>query len=847
MLTKTESLRILLSATPNCPAALHFAKYGTDVEWQINVSTKGGEPVDGKKSTYTDGINTWGDFRISSGFKDYKLSWPLDNYAQDIGTNGFDWKNQVSRHVGFDFDTIEGHAPGVGIPAEQLDQVIAKLSKLRYLKARRSTRGKGLHVEVEVDHPNVPDRAEHAAVGHAVLAKLSEVTGLPLVDYVDACGVVLWGWSTRATPNGFELLSPQTEPYPFPIDPRPFRNIGKSKRQTTLPEAGPADQFEALTRSSSRVELEPAHYELINTLTELGSVVWNKDLGLLQTHTVALSRAHERLNLRGFFQTNSLGTNLNEFNCFCFPLKDGGWRIVRYGPGTAEHASWTQDGKTWTHTTFNQLPHSIGQIAAHTGGVKIGENVNYSTLSQANKSAETMGVEVQPPPESMLNRPAKIAKVKGTYLVKFKASSDDPSAIDGWVRDGKDWVQPIDLPMSEPPIPTATLDAIRCLHSETGEPLGWAANEGGKWLGKGSGSVKSLILAHGTGGRHPDEVRGHLELHTWEVVSQPFTPEYPAPRVWNKGGAQLKVEPIVTDDDINHHPHWSMVLEHCGASITEDLRKCSWAKECGILTGGLYLQAWIASMIRYPRHHLPYLFLYGPENSGKSMFWEMQQKHLLTGGVEKADRSLTDKFNSELVGVVLAVVEEKSVNTPEVVEKLKDYVTGDKLSIRGMRTNVYSVPNYTHWVQTANKPHYCPVFPGDSRVTVLRVSELANEIPKDTLDKLLADEAPHFLHTLLTCQLPPIMGRLRVPVVETEDKSALQDDNSSLIERLVKDHFDFVPGSAVKLSDLVSKSPLLETRDALRQLRTIEGVKVGARSNNDYPIIGLKPKGNTPC
>ena len=56
------------------------------------------------------------------------------------------------------------------------------------------------------------------------------------------------------------------------------------------------------------------------------------------------------------------------------------------------------------------------------------------------------------------------------------------------------------------------------------------------------------------------------------------------------------------------------------------------------------------------------------------------------------------------------------------------------LSIRQMRTNVYQVPNTTHWIQTANAQSHCPVFPGDTRITVIEVCDLLpeQEVAKQT-------------------------------------------------------------------------------------------------------------------
>ena len=66
-----------------------------------------------------------------------------------------------------------------------------------------------------------------------------------------------------------------------------------------------------------------------------------------------------------------------------------------------------------------------------------------------------------------------------------------------------------------------------------------------------------------------------------------------------------------------------------------------------------------------------------------------------------------------------------------------------------MRTDSYTQPNTTHWVQCANRRENCPVFPGDTRITVIHVPDLLpdQEIPKEKLIEKLTEEAPHFMYT----------------------------------------------------------------------------------------------------
>ena len=72
-------------------------RWSIEMETQINVAADNGEPVDGKRGTYTDGEYTWFNVRIPKNaagdpeFRDYELRWPLDLHVEGIGMTGWKW------------------------------------------------------------------------------------------------------------------------------------------------------------------------------------------------------------------------------------------------------------------------------------------------------------------------------------------------------------------------------------------------------------------------------------------------------------------------------------------------------------------------------------------------------------------------------------------------------------------------------------------------------------------------------------------------------------------------------------------------------------------------------------
>jgi hypothetical protein len=102
-------------------------------------------------------------------------------------------------------------------------------------------------------------------------------------------------------------------------------------------------------------------------------------------------------------------------------------------------------------------------------------------------------------------------------------------------------------------------------------------------------------------------------------------------------------------------------------------------------------------------------------------------------------------------------------------------------------------------VQCTNDVEATPVFPGDSRITMVHVPDLkpGTLIPKLELKTRLRKEAPDFLAALLAIELPTSNSRLAVPTIETEVKRRAMDKNLSLIEQFIRAKAFEIPGATV--------------------------------------------------
>jgi len=806
MPTVTESLRAFLTAklrTHNGPDLLErYLRFAPHLETQVNVIP--GEPVDGKRSTYTDGIDEWHSIRIPKNpageptFKDYELRFPLDLRADAIGSTGWDWSSRKSRYLGFDFDSLVSHAAGVGISDAELDRVKQAACALPWVEVRRSTSGNGLHLYVMFDDAGVPteNHTIHAALGRAVLGLMSSAAGFDFARHIDCCGSNVWIWARKMTAEnqGLALVKAATRTLSATDLPANWRDHVEviTRQRTKIKIEGVPDEsldpFEQLASSRRIVPLDEKHKRIIDELrTGGGSVVWIPDYHLLQTHTVMLAKLMDRkkeLGLSGFFKTNSQGKDLGGANCFLFPLDNGAWKVYRFSQGINEAETWEQDGNGWTTCYFNRSP-NLKVAARAMGGLEDAEKGGFvfETASKAVEAVKALG-RTLPLPEGMDARETRLRASKDGRLVVQIAKEDGDEGMKqkGWQAKKAYWVQIFETKTETKTESFADHSGVRRLKTTTGESAGWKIEDiGREWIQATKDDARSALLASGVGKSEVDVTLGQALKESWTLVKMPFQPEYPGDRRWNFGAAQFAAKPS-TDDELSH-PYWDSIFDHLGGCLNDAVKSNQWCVEHGIRSGAEWLRLWVAAMIREPFCRLPFLFAHGPEDCGKSIFSEAIRDALLTTGVAEANRPLTNDtgFNGELENAVLAYVEEIDLRTAKQARsRLKQWVTDSQIVIRKMRTDAYSVRSSLHWYMSANSASHLPLSHGDSRCVILHVPPLTKEkkIPKDVLLEKLKAEASHFLGTLLRLNLPPADGRLRIAVVETDDKTRMADDDN---------------------------------------------------------------------
>ncbi len=658
------------------------------------------------------------------------------------------------------------------------------------------------------------------------------------------CGGNMWVWhrKMRGT-EGLTLIKKGGILQEVPPNWKDHVKVVSGSRRKNLPQdilgTSKEDSFEELFGQRQRVPLDDEHKKLIEYLrTENAFWWWDQDHHMLVTHTWYIQKAHNELGLRGFFATNSPGTNLNEQNCFMYPLRRGAWTVRRFSLGVQEHPSWDQDGAGWTRTYLNREP-DLATAAKAYGGIEDRHgNFVFQETEVAAKAAQLLGVNINPS-LGMAGRETKLSQHKdGRLIVSVERKEMDVAdKMPGYLANKKEWTRIYNTQVGAPTEPEAGNydDLVRHLVTETQEDYGWMIKSEGEWRYEPLAHVRIALGSMGLNQKDITSILGSSVFRCWKVVNKPFQPEYPGDREWNRNAAQFKFAPSNSTENLSY-PTWHKILEHCGGGLNEAIKQNGWCRANGIKSGGDYLKCWVASLFQEPLEPLPYLFFYGPQNSGKSIFHEALSL-LVTKGYVRADAALVSQsmFNGELEGAIICVVEETDLRKDRIAyNRIKDWVTSKHLLIHHKGRTPFHIPNSAHFIHTANDYQACPIFTGDTRITMSYVGpiEPLDMIPKKQLLPLLEKEAADFLAEIMNLEIPPSNDRLNVPVIATEDKNLAQELNQTEFERFLAEKCSYASGSWIKFSELFDK--FIEAVDP-NEMHKWSKIRVGRSLPPNYP------------
>jgi hypothetical protein len=831
--------------------------YTEEMEVQVNAAQDGGTRVtkeyQGRQwhgwCSDQDPTQIWKSFRIpykaktNPEYTPKRMSWPLGQHAEGVGMTGWNWVQRKSLWVAYDFDSIANHEQG--LTAEELEELRTAAMAVDWVSVRKSTSGSGFHIYIFLNGVQTQNHTEHAALGRAVLGMLSAKTGFDFHSKVDACGGNMWVWHRKMLgTDGLKLIKTGSILTDIPTNWEDHLEVVKGNRRKNLPryvEVADVDDFEELCGTRPRIKLDDAHIRLHTFLDEIGAQWWwDQDHWMMVAHTADLKRAHEELGFRGIFETIATGKERGaDHNCYAFPMRRGGWSVRRYTPGVREHASWTQDGIGYTCCFYNQEP-DLNTAARSNDGVETEQGGFVFTEAEvAVTVADALGAKVELP-RWACSREAilKHHKKDGRLVVEIKRESEDNGGdMRGWKAD-KNWWKRIynvkAVPSTEPEVGNYD-ELVRHLITQQGDDYGWVVNAGNGWQTEPITHVKLSLKSLGFSDREISVILGNCVLRGWTLVNIPFDDEFPGDRRWNRNAAQLRYKPKL--EEPFECPTWLSVMDHCGEGLTEEVKKHPWCQQHGILTGGEYLKLWVASLFQRPTDPLPYLFFFSEqENTGKSTFHEALSL-LMTKGYVRADTALSSSaaFNGELENAVLCVVEEVNLSkSKDARNRMKDWVTAKFIPIHRKNQTPYHIPNTTHWVQCANDPTFCPIFPGDTRITMCYVSQLSEDklIAKGRLMQLLEKEASDFLGDIMSIELPRVDERLGVPVIETQVKKQTARTNMTPLQLFIDERCFKVEGASVRFAEFYQQyQAWLDPEEAGNWSK----IRVGRELPREYP------------
>jgi hypothetical protein len=866
--TKTQAIKnFLINMTRPDLAEL----YNFNMECQVNVAQDEGERIEGEFKGkrwhgWSDGMTTWKSFRIpwnastEPEYSDKIIRFDLAKHAEGIGMTGWDWVGKVSHWVAFDFDSIVSHK--TGLTHSQLEETEQQASKVDWITVRKSTSGNGIHFYIFLDPPiQTENHNEHAALARAILGQLAAFTGFDFINKVDICGGNMWVWHRKMkNTDGLKIIKYGNPLTDVPNNWKDHVKVITGRRRKNLPQeieqqdsGNELDRmFSELTGQYVKETLDIDHKKLINFLKDNECMWWwDQDNNMLVTHTFHLKEAFDILNLKGIFTTAATGKERgNDHNCFLYPLRRGGWVVRRFTPGVRETDSWDQDGAGWTRCYFNTEPDLTTTARSHEGIEHPSGGYVFREADNAQKAALKLGVDLKLP-NFVMGRPAKMKEHKdGRLIVEVnRESTDNPEKFPGWLEDGKMWKKIFGAQITSPVNSENKSydDIVRHLVSEQYRDAGWVIKADGRWVEEPLAHIKLALRALNISTKDLSAVLGDSIFKRWTLVNKPFQPEYPGDRQWNRDSCQLMFNPSKSDD--LHYPTWMKILTHVGSSLTNDLIKNEWAVNNGITTGADYLKCWIACVFQKPEEHLPYLYLWGPEASGKSMFHEALSLLITHTGYQRAENALISQsgFNGELRNAIFCVVEEINLSrkTDVAYKRIKDWVTAIYLPIHVKNMTPFMSTNTTHWIQCSNDPDSCPIFTGDTRIMVFYVDGISENQweNKRNLVTKLKKEAPDFLGELIKLEIPESPDRLGVPIIETMYKEEIQKRNRTPLEIFIDEECYFTPGNIVNFNDFYSR--FASTLDA-SEIGYWTKIKVGKNIPKPY-VKGRSGAGGVMC
>jgi hypothetical protein len=711
------------------------------------------------------------------------------------GTAFWEWTAKKQHRVGIDIDTDDKHANG--LTSGEFGKAFDAVKRVPWLEARRSSGGKGLHVFPKFMHPiDVSTRAEASALARVVLTLASREANFDFKAAKDCAGSNMWIYKADAAPNAYEVVkqaTAQLDPVELPPGWREAKHACKTK----------------IRCAPSNIVVSPAHLEIVKQLQSIGcSIIYRSDLGCYHIHTHALQKAHQQYGYKGHFATVSNGTDPGQPNGFMFPLPGGAFFVKRFG-NAQEDSSWFA-GPNGQYAFLNvEVPF---QKAVHHFSMNKTTKGFAFTRDNLVLMLKAVGLHLELPMEFQGRTLFVKSADQIAQISVEKLDTDRP--IEDWTTTGKTWQRSFSIPATSEAFVEAEAirvsDITRAVSTDT-ESTKWCIKTDNVWIATSASEIRNVLIDHGVW--DPSGLMGRMRQRPYWLVFEPFREEYLTKRRWNREAPQLACEPA---EEASETPTWDAVFDHIGSGLDDDIEADEICKSRGITSGAQYLKLWVKLLIEKPEQRTPYLFLTSRQNNTGKTSLGVSIHHLIDPGVaEINEEALVDKFTGELERKVVCLIEELDLRDQKkrAYAMLKRILTSKTLTIRKMRTDAYNVPNFTHFIHTANDANFVPVETEDMRIVMINVSPITKFIETREFEDGVRREAPSMLRQLFDMPLPEPYGRFWLPVVQTSLKesvlSGVYDTEVSEAEeglrKFVEHCISKDPKAAIPISDVLSR------------------------------------------
>lgn len=206
---------------------------------------------------------------------------------------------------------------------------------------------------------------------------------------------------------------------------------------------------------------------------------------------------------------------------------------------------------------------------------------------------------------------------------------------------------------------------------------------------------------------------------------------------------------------------------------------------------------WLAYIIQKRNRTLTAWLLHGTTGTGKGVLINRILRPLLgdSNVVGTTMQGLEDRFNAFLEHALIVYVDEMEHtaldNSRNVMAKLKNHITEEKIGIREMRKIQYEASNYSNWIFLSNRPNPLAIDREDRRFNVANFQTISNK-PSDEEFAAIDAELQHF-HDFLAL-VPINLKAVNTPLI-TEDRNqqinVSETSLDSVLSEIDKGNFEF--------------------------------------------------------